>query len=99
MFSRTARAWPNVPDMTIPPLFFRISNGFKLSTFSPYSLGEVLDEKHRGVICPKGGEVSRVVHPLRGFFVPVREGGANLPLYIQIAVDYHLGGGAVDLPL
>ena len=47
---------------------------------------------------PKGG-VSRVLHPLSGFFVPVGEGGANLPLYIPIGVDFHLGGGGVDLPL
>ena len=93
-----ARAWPDVPDMTIPPLFFRISNGFKLSTLSPYSLGEVLDEKHRGVICPKGGSIQSCAPP-EGFLCPGARGGANLLLYIQIAVDYHLGGGAVDLPL
>ena len=97
MFGRTARAWPNVPDMKIRPLFFRISNRFKLSTLSQYSLGEVLDEKHRGgAFVPKGGSIPSCAPPER-FLCPGAGGGANLP--IQIAADYHLDGGAVDLPL
>ena len=84
--------------MTIPPLFCQISNEFKLSTFSLHSLGEVLDKKHRGAFYPKGGSIPSCAPP-EGFLCPGAGGGANLPLYIQIAVDYHLGGGSVGRPL